>query len=43
LKPIDDHTGADALARNLRVKLARLALASYAYGGSTRWHEVIAP
>jgi hypothetical protein len=40
LKPIDDHTGADSLARNLRVKLARLALAPYAYGGSTRWHQV---
>jgi hypothetical protein len=39
LKPIDDHTGADALARNLRVKFARLALAPYAYGGSTRWHD----
>jgi hypothetical protein len=42
LKPIDDHTGADTLARNLRVKFARLTLAPYAYGGSTSWHEVIA-
>ena len=33
LKPIDDHTGADPFARNLRVKFARLALAPYAYGG----------
>jgi hypothetical protein len=24
---------------NVRVKLARLALAPYAYGGSTRWHR----
>jgi hypothetical protein len=38
LKAIDDHTGADSLARDLRVKLARLALAPYAYGGSTKWH-----
>jgi hypothetical protein len=41
LEPIDDHTGADTLARDLRVKLARLALAPYAYGGSARWHEVL--
>jgi hypothetical protein len=34
LKAIDDHTGADSLARDLRVKLARLALAPYAYRGS---------
>jgi hypothetical protein len=39
LKPIDDHAGADALAGNLRMKFARLALAPYAYGGSTRWHD----
>jgi len=43
LKPIDDHTGADSLARNLRVKLAWLALDEAKRGGANalvEWEEV---